>query len=62
MKKNKDKNDILEPIMCNKQKNSDIPYQLKIKEQGIVTDPNGSYTGVPTDDPYSLPIQDVDDL
>ena len=27
----------------------------------IVTDPNGSYTGRPTD-PYDKPIQDADDL
>ncbi len=28
----------------------------------IITDPFGSYTGVPTDDPYDKPIQDADDL
>ena len=28
----------------------------------IVTDPFGSYTGVPIDDPYSRPVQDADDL
>lgn len=28
----------------------------------INTDPNGTWTGVPTDDPMSVPIQDVDDL
>ena len=28
----------------------------------IDTDPQGSWTGVPTDDPYSKPIQDADDL
>lgn len=28
----------------------------------IVTDPQGSWTGVPTDDPYDKPIQDADDL
>ena len=34
------------------------------KEQGskIITDPNGSYTGVPIDDKYSKPVQDADDL
>ena len=32
-------------------------------EQGrIVTDPFGSYTGVPTDDYMGHPIQDADDL
>ena len=61
MKKNKEKNDVLEPIMCNGVKNRDN-YQNNLKEQGIVTDPNGSYTGVPIDDPNTVPIQDVDDL
>ena len=28
----------------------------------IITDPLGSWTGVPTDDPYDEPIQDADDL
>ena len=28
----------------------------------IVTDPFGSWTGVPVDDPYEKPIQDADDL
>ena len=28
----------------------------------INTDPNGTWTGVPTDDPMSTPIQDADDL
>lgn len=28
----------------------------------IVTDPLGSWTGVPTDDPYGKPVQDADDL
>ncbi len=27
----------------------------------IITDPNGSYTGTPTN-PYEAPVQDVDDL
>lgn len=31
-------------------------------EDGIVTDPQGSYTGVPTEDPDDRPIQDADDL
>ncbi len=36
--------------------------ELKKKEVGnIVTDPNGSYTGVPQD-MYEVPVQDVDDL
>ena len=28
----------------------------------IDTDPQGSWTGVPSDDPYSVPVQDADDL
>lgn len=28
----------------------------------IITDPLGSWTGVPADDPYERPIQDADDL
>lgn len=28
----------------------------------IITDPLGSWTGVPTDDPYGKPVQDADDL
>ncbi len=32
-----------------------------MKEEKIITDPNGSYTGRPKD-PYEKPIQDADDL
>ena len=32
------------------------------EEERINTDPFGSWTGVPTDDVYEKPIQDVDDL
>lgn len=32
------------------------------REEGIVTDPQGSYTGVSTDDPFDTPVQDADDL
>lgn len=28
----------------------------------IIVDPQGSWTGVPTEDPYDKPIQDADDL
>ena len=28
----------------------------------IITDPFGSWTGVPVDDPYEKPVQDADDL
>jgi len=31
-------------------------------ENDIHTDPQGSWTGVPFDDPYDKPIQDADDL
>lgn len=31
-------------------------------EDEISSDILGSYTGVPTDDPYDRPIQDADDL
>ena len=31
-------------------------------EQSIDTDPFGSWTGVPTDDYFDKPVQDVDDL
>ena len=31
-------------------------------ENDIHTDPLGSWTGVPLDDPYDRPIQDADDL
>ncbi len=32
------------------------------KEEKIITDPFGSYTGRAKDDPYEKPIQDADDL
>ena len=36
---------------------------ITVDEQSrINTDPLGSWTGVPTDDPYEKPIQDADDL
>ena len=31
-------------------------------DNDIHTDPLGSWTGVPLDDPYDKPIQDADDL
>ena len=31
-------------------------------ENDIHTDPLGSWTGVPLDDPYDKPVQDADDL
>ena len=32
------------------------------REETIITDPNGSYTGINLDGKYAKPIQDVDDL
>ena len=32
-----------------------------MKKEKIITDPNGSYTGRPTD-PNDKPVQDADDL
>ena len=34
---------------------------MKKKEETIITDPFGSYTGL-TKDPYEKPVQDADDL
>ena len=33
-----------------------------IVDNGIIVDPYGSYTGVVLDNPFELPVQDVDDL
>ena len=40
-----------------------VAFSMNFSEDqpGIDTDPYGSYTGVP-DDPYDMPVQDVDDL
>ena len=35
---------------------------VKNDGSGIITDPLGSWTGVPVDDPFEKPIQDADDL
>ena len=40
----------------------EIPMPSLQDYSNIVTDPLGSWTGVPTDDPTDTPIQDVDDL
>ena len=34
---------------------------MKYKENAIITDPQGSYTGR-VDDPFEKPVQDADDL
>ncbi len=36
--------------------------ESKGKEERIVSDPNGSWTGVCIDNPDDKPVQDVDDL
>ena len=45
-------------------KNTSTPISdpQKDKESRIITDPFGSWTGVPEDDYFDKPIQDVDDL
>lgn len=35
---------------------------MKNKNQIIITDPDGSYTGVNIKNPLEIPTQDVDDL
>ena len=42
--------------ICNK---PEVRYE---SDGRIITDPLGSWTGVPTDSPFDTPIQDVDDL
>lgn len=34
---------------------------LRISQEGMISDPLGSYTGV-TDNPLEIPVQDADDL
>lgn len=46
----------------NKEAPKNKPAEMK-EEGSIITDPNGSYTGVPSSgDGLERPIQDVDDL
>ena len=38
-------------------------YKSSMQSDGrIIVDPLGSWTGVPTDDIFDMPIQDADDL
>ena len=38
-------------------------HKVNMQADGrIITDPLGSWTGVPTDDVFDTPVQDVDDL
>lgn len=46
----------------NKKAMSVAKTQATSYENEINTDPFGSYTGVPTADPFEEPIQDADDL
>ena len=45
----------------NKEKCPNRPCNMR-EDGSIITDPNGSYTGVVLDNKYDKPIQDVDDL
>ena len=38
------------------------PTDYLPEEERIITDPLGSWTGVPVDDKLDTPVQDVDDL
>lgn len=56
MKNNKNKTD-------NKPSVSEITNSLSTsKGSNIISDYDGSYTGVPVDDKHSKPVQDADDL
>ena len=46
----------------NKSKKTKKKVKLKGKKEIIVSDVNGSYTGVPTDPMDIRPVQDADDL
>lgn len=55
-----------------KNKKNEIKKQMSVteatkplstsKDSNIISDYDGSYTGVPVDDKYSKPVQDADDL
>ena len=38
------------------------PTDYLPKEERIITDPLGSWTGIPVDNAYDKPVQDADDL
>ena len=42
--------------------NDPLVQQVVDAMQNTTTDPLGSYTGVPAEDPYATPVQDADDL
>lgn len=41
---------------------TDISDKVRELLKSPETDPNGSYTGIVTDDCYEVPVQDADDL
>lgn len=43
-------------------RSADMPDNVSGFLKSGKTDPNGSYTGLPTDDGYDVPVQDADDL
>lgn len=49
--------------MPDKKKKAEISDKVKplLNMKDAKTDPNGSYTGVPSN-PYDMPVQDADDL
>lgn len=48
--------------MKEEKKKKHIKEKEDDKENEIITDPFGSYTGVCVDDKYARPVQDADDL
>ena len=47
--------------MKHKMKNIPYPDDLLLSPVRMISDPLGSYTGIP-EDPEDLPVQDADDL
>ena len=59
------KNDNKKPDLTKADKEKGIPkiYESTMQSDGrIIVDPLGSWTGVPDDDIFDTPVQDVDDL
>ena len=42
--------------------NKEINSPITTNDKTIISDYDGSYTGVPVDDKFSKPVHDVDDL
>ena len=55
---NQIKSEFINQLSTNKEINSPITTNDKT----IISDYDGSYTGVPVDDKFSKPVHDVDDL